>query len=264
MARAAALVAALAVVVAAGGPLTGQVADSTTGAGQATRWLRPAASLAIPGAGQLLGHQDRAAVYGAVEVYVLSRFIQLQHDGAVKGDGFRQLAFLVAQRGFATTRRDTVFEYYETMERFTASGQFDHDPGPGLAPETDPATYDGSVWLLARRTFWADINTPPPPTSTAYQRAVAFYVQHAVGPNYQWSWRDASLQQQAFRDLIRRSDNSYRDAQNQLGLLLANHILSALDALISSGLSSVARRPAQLRTTVWGREAAGLALRVAF
>lgn len=226
-------------------------------------WVRPLASLLVPGAGQALGHQDRAAIYGVVELYVLSRYIQLEHDANVKADLYHQLAFAVAQRGFATTRRDTIFEYYETMERFSSSGRFNLGPGPGLVPETDPATYNGSVWLLARRTYWADPNVPPPPTSPQYAAALAFYVQHAVGPAYQWSWQNAGLQQQAFRALITSSDDGYRSAQSVLGLLLANHIVSALDALISNRLTTTFHRAATLHTFVGAQESL-VSLRVAF
>lgn len=226
-------------------------------------WVRPLASLFIPGTGQALGRQDRAAIYGAVELYVLSRYIQLQHDANAGADAYHQLAFVVAQRGFASVRRDTIFEYYETMERFASSGRFNLGSGPGLIPETDPTTYNGSVWLLARRTYWSDPNSPPPPTSPEYQHALAFYVQHAVGPAYQWSWSSAGLQQQVFRDLIKGSDNDYRNAQTQLGLLLANHIVSALDALISNRLTTATHRSATLHTFV-GATWSQISLRVAF
>jgi len=244
-------------------PLPPAAAQVDSAALRGRIWVRPLASLLVPGFGQLLARQDRGVVYGAVELYALSRYIQLEHAGDAGADAFRQLAFQVAQRGFAATRRDTIFEYYETMERFASSGEFDRDPGPGLSPETDPSTYNGSVWLLARRTFWADPNTPPPPTSPAYQNAIAFYVHHAVGPAYRWSWRDAGLQQQAFRDLIRNSDNAFRNAQGQLGLLLANHVVSALDALISARLTAAAGRATSLRTLL-EPGAAHFAVRVAF
>ena len=226
-------------------------------------WVRPLASLVLPGTGQALSGQDRAAVYGAVEIYVLSRYIQLQHDASMNAELYHQLAFAVAQRGFASVRRDTIFEYYETMEKFTASGRFNTGAGPALNPETDPTTYNGSVWLLARRTYWADPNVPPPPNSPQYQAALSFYVQHAVGPAYQWTWQSASLQQQAFRDLIRTSDNGYRNAQGALGLLLANHVVSALDALISNRLTTATHRTTSLHTVI-GPDFSLLSVRVAF
>jgi hypothetical protein len=212
--------------------------------------VRPAASLLVPGAGQLLAHQDRGAVYLAAELYSLARILQLNHEGNTEGDRFRDLAFAVARRGFTTARRDTVFEYYETMERFTASGEFDRDPGPALVPESDPTTFNGSVWLLARRTFWADPNTLPDPGSPEYAAALQFYQQHAVGPDFRWSWRDAAAQQQVFRETIRKSDDAFRAAQDYLGVLLANHVASAVDALISSRLTAAAGRRTELHTVV--------------
>src|SRR2546426_12141374 len=72
----------------------------------APAWLRPAASLILPGAGQLLAHQDRGAVYLAVELYSVARIIQLTHEGERQANRFRDLAFEVARRGFAPAQRE--------------------------------------------------------------------------------------------------------------------------------------------------------------
>src|SRR5436309_1211641 len=217
---------------------------------RAPSWVRPAASLVLPGTGQLLARQDRGVVYLAIELYSLARIIQLTHEAQREAAQSRDLAFEVARRAFVATRRDTVFEYYETMERFTESGQFDREPGAAFAPETDTATYNGSVWLLARRTFWPDPNVPPDPMSPEYVRAVQFYQDHAVGPGFVWSWRNKPLEQDVFRETIRRSDDAFRTAQNVVGVLLANHVASAVDALISSRLSAAAGRRTALHTMV--------------
>jgi len=213
-------------------------------------FVRPLASLLLPGTGQLLAHQDRGAVYLAAEVYLVSRFLQLDREATMEARRFQNLAFDVARRSFGPTPRDTIFEYYEQMERFAESGRYDADPGAAFAPESDPGTYNGSVWLLARRTYWENPDVPPDPTSLQYWRAVQFYQARAVGPNFQWSWRDHSLEHEVFRDFIRRSDNAFRRAQSQVGLLLANHVLSAVDALISARLSVAAGRAAQMQTSV--------------
>lgn len=217
---------------------------------RAPSWVWPAASLVLPGTGQLLARQDRGVVYLAIELYSLARIIQLTHEAQREAAQSRDLAFEVARRAFVATRRDTVFEYYETMERFTESGQFDREPGAAFAPETDTATYNGSVWLLARRTFWPDPNVPPDPMSPEYVRAVQFYQEHAVGPGFVWSWRNKPLEQDVFRETIRRSDDAFRTAQNVVGVLLANHVASAVDALISSRLSAAAGRRTALHTMV--------------
>ncbi|HXF95211.1 MAG TPA: hypothetical protein VNI61_03830 [Gemmatimonadales bacterium] len=228
------------------------------------RWLRPAASLMVPGSGQFLAGQDRGAVYVAAELFVLFRYFQLEREGNQAARAFRRLAFEVARRAFTTVRRDTVFEYYEQMQRFAESGEFDRDPGDGFQPESDVATYNGSVWLLARRTFWADPDAPPDPTSLVYQRALEFYRTRAVGPDFRWSWRGAALEHQVFRETIRRSDRAFRRAQVQLGFLLANHVASAVDALISSRLAAAVRRPARLEAALDPGGGAWVRLRVAF
>jgi hypothetical protein len=245
------------------------IATATVGGAQqaeppASVFVRPLASLLLPGSGQLLAHQDRGAVYLAAEVYLVSRFLQLDHEATSEARRFQNLAFDVARRSYGPTRRDTIFEYYEQMERFPESGRYDADPGAAFAPESDLRTYNGSVWLLARRTYWEDPNVPPDPTSPTYWKALQFYQARAVGPNFQWSWHDHSLEHEVFRDYIKRSDNAFRRAQNQIGLLLANHVLSAVDALISARLSAAAGRAAQIQTTFGPGPLAQLRLSVTF
>ena len=213
-------------------------------------WVRPLASLIIPGTGQLLAHQDRGAIYLAAEVYLVSRFIQLDHEATREAARFQSLAFDVARAPYSPEKKDTVFEYYEQMERFPESGVYDADTGAGFKPESDASTYNGSVWLLARRTFWSDPDVQPDPSSEAYINAVNFYLNHAIGPGYQWSWRDHSLEHTEYRESIHRSDNAFRTAQNQIGVLLANHVLSAVDALISARLAAAAGRPAEVHSMV--------------
>jgi hypothetical protein len=244
--------------------LHAQALDSATAAARSRLWLPPLASLVVPGTGQLITGRDRGLVYVAAEVFLLSRYLQLQHDGHHGSERYRELAFTVAQRGFAPARRDTVFEYYETLERFTSSGVFDRNPSGVFTPENDPNTYNGTVWLLAQRTYFPDPANPPAPGSDDYNKAIRFYTDHAIGPHYQWSWADAPLELQEYRATIRASDNAFRSAQNQLGLLLANHLASAIDALISSRLSATLRRPASLETSVLGEQRAVVSLTIAF
>ncbi len=205
-------------------------------------WMPPAASAIVPGSGQLLAGKDRGVIYLAVEVLLLSRFFSLQTEGRRESDQFRELAFTVARAPFAPTIRDTVFEYFEHMEKFIDSGPFDTDAGPTLVPATDERTFNGSIWALARRTFFANPDSTPDTDSPEYVRALNFYQQRAVGPNFAWSWRNAGLEQDLFRQSIRESDEAFRGATRQLGLLLANHLLSALDAFITQRLSRNGRQ----------------------
>jgi hypothetical protein len=261
------IVALVAIVLAGGATCLGaqqkdSVADSVEGHLDSVRvarghfWVRPVASLIIPGAGQFLAHQTRAAAYVAAEVYTLLRYFQLTNQAHSAAAQFRQLAFDVARRAYPRTTRDTVFEYYETMQRYTQSGEFDRGSGGSFIPESDPNTYNGSVWLTARRTYWPNPNSPPPVGSSQYLKAVQFYSTHAVGPGYLWSWQGAEGDLLVFRATIEKSDNAFRDAQDKLGLLLANHVASAVDALISSRLSRATRRPASIHTTLGRRNVA--------
>jgi hypothetical protein len=141
---------------------------------------------------------------------------------------------------------------------------FDRNPNGVFTPENDPNTYNGTVWLLAQRTYFPDPANPPAPGTDDYNKAIRFYTDHAIGPHYQWSWAGAPLELQEYRATIRASDNAFRSAQNQLGLLLANHLASAIDALISSRLSATLRRPASLETSVLGEQRAVVSLTIAF
>jgi hypothetical protein len=200
------------------------------------RWVRPAASLILPGSGQLLGGSERAALYLVTETLFLTRFMALQHDGTRDAEQYRDLAFTVARGAYAPGVRDTAWEYFETMGKYIESGPYDLDPGPDLLPPWDERTFNGRVWFLARQTFFAHPDSIPAPSSVEYLQALKFYRRRAVGPDFRWSWRGAALEQDLFRQTIRSSDQAFRRARAQLGLLLANHLLSAIDALISTRL----------------------------
>lgn len=199
--------------------------------------MRPLASGIVPGTGQLLAGRERGALYLVAEAFLLTRVLSLSAEGRRERDRYRELARVVARAPFGPTDADTVFEYFEQMGRFVESGPFDTDPGPGIVPPADERTYNGQIWALARRTYFADPEVVPPPDAPEYQRALSFYTSRAIGPNFQWSWRNAGLEQDLYRRTIRESDEAFRQASQGLGLLLANHILSAVDAAISERLA---------------------------
>jgi hypothetical protein len=63
-----------------------------------------------------------------------------------------------------------------------------------------------------------------------------YYLEHAIPPSFYWAWGASDLEYQAFRTLIRRSDDAYRTATQVLGVVLVNHVVSAVDALILARL----------------------------
>ncbi|HEX2718944.1 MAG TPA: hypothetical protein VHM67_14830, partial [Gemmatimonadaceae bacterium] len=150
---------------------------------------------------------------------------------------YRDLALRVSRASFQGPKPVGNFEYYETMEHWIASGQYDTDGGAsGIQPEADTTTFNGALWLLARRTYWSTPTTPPPAGSAAESAALAFYVRSAVRPEFAWSWRAAPLQQDEYRRRIQASNEAFRRAAHDVGAVLANHLLSTVDAYISMRL----------------------------
>jgi hypothetical protein len=154
-------------------------------------------------------------------------------------DYYRDLAFLVARSPFTPSVRDTAFQYFEQMADYLESGPFDTDPGPDLVPPTDPTTFNGSVWELARETFFVDPDQPPPPDSPQYQQALEFYRERAVGPGFQWSWRMVPADRTRYRSALRESDDAFRRGSVFLGFVVANHLVSAVDAFITGRLETL-------------------------
>lgn len=203
--------------------------DSTP---RATPWA-VLASAVVPGGGQALLRQDRVVAYLAVEAYSWARYFADAREGRRARASYRSLASEVARRPFSATRPIGDFDYYERMEKFVESGAFDAIPGGELDPEPDSTTANGAIWLLARQTYWADPSVPPPRTSPEYAFAEAFYRERAVPPEYRWSWANARLEYAEFRRMIRRSNNAYRTSLQDLGLVIANHALSTVDAFVT-------------------------------
>lgn len=199
-------------------------------------WWRPAASLVIPGTGQLLARAERGALYLAAEAFLVIRYASLRHDAGRAAQQYRNLAFNVARGPFGPQVKDTTFDYFEAMAKYLESGPFSLGSGPDIVPPSDERTFNGRIWRLARETFFRHPDSIPDPNSSEYRRALDFYRRRAIGPGFQWSWRGAAIEQDLFRQTIRASDETFRQARNQLGLLLANHLLSAVDAWVSNRL----------------------------
>jgi hypothetical protein len=219
----------------------GLARDSVRGA---TAWA-VLASAVVPGTGQALLGQDRFIAYLAVEAFAWARYRADSREGQRARATYRRLASEVARRPFSAVRPVGDFEYYERMEKFAESGVFDAVDGGQLEPELDTTTANGAIWLLARQTYWADPNTAPAVESPEYARAAAFYRERAIRPEYRYSWGNARLEYAEFRRTIRRANNAYRTSLQDLGLVIANHALSTVDAFITVRL----RRQGDTRST---------------
>ena len=198
-----------------------------------------ARSLLVPGWGQKALGQRRALLYGAAEVALWALWFQRHHAGGDFRNQYRDLAWRTA-RGGSGIRVDGPWAYYETLTKWRRSGAFDGDAGlPGVQPETDPSTFNGSQWALARQLFFRGGN--PQPGDGDYQAALAWYQVHAYGPDFLWDWTGYDGDEAEFSRLIDVSDARFRQATTALGAVLANHLLSGVDAYLTSRVPGATR-----------------------
>lgn len=224
------------------------------------------ASALAPGAGQYLQKADRWVPYAVLEVWAWITFLDRRRDSRDLSRRYRDLAWSVARRVSTGARRDTVFDYYETMSRFAASGSFDADlQRSGVQPDPDSTTFNGDLWLLARALFFPG-GAAYPEGSPEYQRALGYYQRHAIPSSFAWAWGDSNLEQRVFGELMRGSDGAYRTATQLLAVIMANHLVSAIDALVlarlerASAASLTARFESGLEWDRGGRWSVGVRL----
>ena len=195
--------------------------------------LTTVASAVVPGAGQALLGSRRAIAYGVAEIAGLVVYSVEQRDGTRQRNLYRELSRSVARAQFIPNGPAGNWDYYERMEKYAASGAFDAVPGGSVDPEIDQSTYNGSIWLLARQTYWRDPGASPSPSSTEYQSALAFYLKRAVPAEMRWSWLASPEGFQQYKHAIAGSNSAFKRAEQTAGLVIANHILSAVDAFVS-------------------------------
>lgn len=194
------------------------------------------ASLILPGAGQWLRGEARGYVYLALEAAGWAAYLHRRSEGRrLRGD-YRDFAWRTARSGSAGPRVDGDFGYYEALAQYPASGAWDAEPDrPGLQPETDPSTYNGSIWALARDLY---LSGEGEPGTEGRSRALEFYRTRGYPPEMAWDWSGDSGSLNRFRDLIDESDGAFRDATLLLGVVAANHLVSAVDGFVTGRSSS--------------------------
>lgn len=196
-------------------------------------------SLVVPGLAQYRQGQHRWIAYAGVEIVSAVLYLGARADALGLRDEYRAFAWSAARSGFSTEpRQDGDFEYYERLTRWPTSGRWDSDSAlEGLQPENDPSTYNGFVWALAMDIYNLDPGAPQ--GSPGYVRALDYYRENGYGPPFLWTWREGSGDQRRFAGLITSSDSRFRDARLALGILVANHVFSALDGFITARLRAL-------------------------
>jgi hypothetical protein len=202
-------------------------------------WSAPIASAILPGLGQYRLKRDRFVAFAAVEAFLIIQYAKNNGEGEGSARNYRALARDVSRRTFPGTHPDTIFEYYEAMSKHIESGDFSKAITGPTVPETDPATFNGKQWILAREQFGVDL-VAGGPSSPNYADALAYYESRAIPQAYGWTWRNAQLEQDLFRREIARSNDAYVRARRNLSALIANHLLSAIDAFASVRLIQAA------------------------
>jgi hypothetical protein len=205
-------------------------------------------SALVPGAGQFRLGAGRWVAYAGVEAWAWINWVDARARVDELEASYRDLAWSVARRISVGRRDDREFEYYEAMSHYNESGAFDADAAePGVQPEETPLTFNGDLWLLAQQIFFPGGDDSIPPTDQERAAALAYYEQNAIGPQYAWSWGVNELEHEHFRSLIRRSDEAARAGTTILGVILVNHVVSAVDALITARLRGPDAKPTGLR-----------------
>ena len=212
-------------------------------------WSAPLASLAVPGIGQARLHQGRAIAYLAAESFLLLQYGKDIREGHRNERDYRQIARTIARRNFAAAPPDTIWQYYEKLTEYVESGAFTMATSGPTVPELDPTTYNGFQWLLARSQFGVPAD-PSERGSPQYQRALELYESRAVRQPYRWSWRNAQLEKDLYARTISRTNDAYRRATLDLSAVIANHLLSAIDAFAMVRLSPAPGGNVRVSTTI--------------
>lgn len=196
-------------------------------------WYGPLASLVVPGTGQALFRQQRSVAYMVAEGFLAIRAVRAYRDRNAARSQYQKLAADVARSGFGTDKPVGPWDYYETLEKYTASGAYDLAVGGKFTPESDMDTYNGEVWFIARRIFWASPDSAPAELSAEYQRALSRYKEIAVRDNFRWSWKDQTNVQNEYILSISEANRSKQRMVSTFGLLAVNHLASFVDGYIT-------------------------------
>ena len=206
----------------------------------------------VPGLPQYLDGRPRAWAYFAAEGISIAGFLILNSRGSSYENQYKNLAITArgnfvypGLRNNATEDVNLMAagygEYYEDLLKWSSSGDYDNDPDmPGLQPETNTDTYNGHQWEIARINNYTGTNggLPVPVSEAEEQAALEAYMSQVYRQEINWDWTGLEAEYDRYHHLFDRSERSYRNRNKFIGVLVANHIVSMLDVLITERLKN--------------------------
>jgi hypothetical protein len=224
-------------------------------AGSESRKLSPRMRLLlgalVPGLPQFLDGRPRAYAYFAVEGFSIGALFTLNSRGNSYLDRYKTLA-LTARNNFVypglrnnptedvDLTSEGYGEYYEDLLKWTSSGDYDNDPNQtGVQPETDPRTYNGHQWEIAKINNYTGSSggIPVPASQAEADAAMQSYLQRVYLRELNWDWTGLDEENEEYHRLFDVSERAYRNRNNFVAVLLANHLVSVIDVLITERLN---------------------------
>lgn len=239
-------------------------ASSVRGAAPVPIYKPVLLSAALPGAGQLYRGQKRGFAYIAAEVVSATAWAFFRNEGNNNRDEYIDFARVHARETVAThdpwwgliqnrIHPELVgdWDYYEHMSHYRRSGRYDRDLNndysqTGNLADLDPEieytdSFNNRQWRIARINYFESDPENPDNYSGTHADTLAakeFYASTAVTEAYAWDWGPpeefGTANQNEFSRIIDDADSAFRRASFSLGILLANHVVSTIDAYIST------------------------------
>ena len=216
----------------------------------------------VPGLPQYLDGQWRSYGYFAVEGASIASLIVLNSQGDLRRERYLRLGWIVRSNyvypGLRNNPEEITVpslpgynEYYEDFTKWPSSGDFDDDPSlEGVQPESDPRTYNGHKWEIAKINNYSGTNggIAVPENPQEEINALEAYKQMVYPIEYNWDWTGLEQEKQRYHELFEKSEDALRRRSTFVTILLANHLVSGLDVLIQNRINrSRYLRSARLR-----------------
>ena len=226
--------------------------DTRSGSKKLSPRVRLLLGALVPGLPQFLDGRPRAWAYFAVEGFSVGALLALNSRGNTYLNRYKILA-VAARNNFVypglrnnptedvDLRAEGYGEYYEDLLKWSSSGDYDNDPNqPGVQPETDPRTYNGHQWDIAKINNYTGSSggLPVPANQAEADAAMQSYLQRVYLMELNWDWTGLDAENEEYHHLFDVSERAYRNRNNFVAVLLANHLVSVIDVLITERLNS--------------------------